>query len=220
MPGLDPPTPFFSTCFSPARLTGGICAADLVRSWARHHPPADVDRAVDQISGLLRLGLGEDGLRVLVLGQLGCGFDPGMHGLSMPVWLDLVRALLLGRSDGALPPEAWLPLQPWPGQRVGPMPALRLLLTSYFHQDWDRDDPHFEAVVQRFVAAEGPEQAARLVSDVDDLLARGLGEERLRIVVIGRLGSSYDPRPDLPRGRTMGQWLRAVRGIVVSSITT
>ena len=216
MPGLAP-TPFFATCFSPARLTGGIGLADLVRSWARHHAPADVDRAVDGIEALLRSGLDEDQLRVHVLGGAGCGFDPGTHGLSMRPWLDLVRSLLLGRGDAALPAHAWEPLEPWPGQRVGALPAMRLLLEGYFHQDWDALDPTYESVVCRFVRSEGPGQAARLVTDLDHLLSLGLGEERLRVVVLGRFGSSYDPRPDLPGGRTMAQWLRAVRGIVVSS---
>ena len=217
VPGLTSGTPFFSTCFHPVRLKDGICLADLVRSWARHHPRADVDRAIDRIDDLLRSGAGEDALRILVLGEAGCGFDPGMHGLSMAVWLDLVRSLLVGRSDAALPAEAWAPLEPWPGQRVGPLPALRRLLVDYFHQDWDADDPTFETVVARFVAAEGPAQATRLVGDLDHLLSLGLGEERLRVLVLGRFGSFYDPRPDLPGGRTMAQWLRAVRGIVVSS---
>ncbi|MGH9152487.1 MAG: contact-dependent growth inhibition system immunity protein, partial [Acidimicrobiales bacterium] len=75
----------------------------------------------------------------------------------------------------------------------------------------------FEAVVERFVEDEGPARTAELVDDIDALLALGLGEERLRIVVLGRLGGAYDPRPDLPGGKTMAQWLRAVRGIAVSS---
>jgi hypothetical protein len=218
VPGLAP-TPFFSTCFNPTRLTGGICLADLVRSWARHHPAADVEHAVECIDDLLRAGADEDGLRVRVLGAGGCGFDPGTHGLTMPVWLDLVRSLLLGRPDALLPQEAWEPLSPWPGQRIGAVPALRHLLGAYFHQDWDADDHTFEAVVGRFMAAEGEDRAAGLVRDIDHLLSLGLGEERLRIIVLGRFGSYYDPRPDLPGGSTMAGWLRAVRGIVVSAIT-
>lgn len=210
-------TAFFRTCFHPDRLTGGICVVDLVRSWAKHHPPADVARAADHIGTMLAADLSEDALRVWVLGTAGCGYDPGMHGLAMGQWLGLVRDLLLGRSDWGLPPGAWEPLRPWPAPPTGPLDVLRHLLTGYFHQDWDRAGPTFEAVVDRFVATEGPARTNALVEDLDELLALGLGEERLRILVLGRFGSSYDPRPDLSGGQTMSQWLRAVRGIAVSA---
>jgi len=208
---------FFRSCFHPDRLAGGICVVDLVRSWARHHPPVDVERAADQIATMLRAGVGEDALRVWVLGAAGCGFDPGLHGMAMATWLAMVRDLLLGRGDAGLPGEAWLPLHPWPAPDTGSLGALRHLLRAYFDSGWKARGRSFEAVVERFVEAEGPARTDELVDDVDALLALGLGEERLRIVVLGRLGSAYDPRPDLPGGKTMAGWLRAVRGIAVSS---
>ncbi|HVM02448.1 MAG TPA: contact-dependent growth inhibition system immunity protein [Acidimicrobiales bacterium] len=208
---------FFRSCFNPARLAGGICVADLVRSWARHHSPGEVERAADQVAALLRSGVGEDALRVWVLGTLGCGFDPGLHGMAMAAWLGLVRDLLLGRGDAALPGEAWLAMQPWPAPDVDDLGALRHLVGGYFGGDRPAAARTFEAVVERFVEDEGPARTAELVDDIDALLALGLGEERLRIVVLGRLGCAYDPRPDLPGGKTMAQWLRAVRGIAVSS---
>lgn len=208
---------FFRSCFNPARLSGGICLADLVRSWARHRPPVEVDRAADQIGALLRAGVSEDALRVWVLGTLGCGFDPGLHGMAMAAWLGLVRDVLAGRGDAALPQEAWLPLRPWPAPDLDDLGALRHLVRAYFNRDWRSVARTSEAVVERFVDAEGPARTSELVDDIDALLALGLGEERLRIVVLGRLGSAYDPRPDLPGGKTMGEWLRAVRGIAVSS---
>lgn len=213
-------TPFFRSCFHPRRLDGRICLVDLVRSWARHHPPDDVRRAVDQIAGLLGAGLSDDRLRVLVLGSAGCGYDPGMHGLTMHQWLGLVRDLLQGRSEHGLPEAAFEPLAPWPGQDVEDFPALRRLLAG-FHEGWRSPaTPTFEAVVGRFVAVEGNRRAAELVEDIDDLLDLGLGEERLRIVVLGRWRSGYDPRPDLKGGQTMSQWLRSVRGVAVSATIT
>ena len=210
-------TAFFRTCFRPDRLTGGICVVDLVRSWARHHPADAVTRAADQISAILASDLNEDALRVWVLGAAGCGYDPGMDGMPMAQWLGLVRDLLAGRSDWGLPPGAWAPLRPWPQPDPGPMDGLRRLLEAYFHRDWKRAGPTFEAVVEHFAAAEGPARTGELVDDLDVLLALGLGEERLRVLVLGRFGSAYDPRPDLPGGQTMAQWLRAVRGVAVSA---
>ncbi|HET7488969.1 MAG TPA: contact-dependent growth inhibition system immunity protein [Acidimicrobiales bacterium] len=212
-------TPFFRSCFHPKRLTNGICAADLVRSWARHHPPDDVQRAVDQIGGLLSSGFSDDRLRVLVLGSAGCGFDPGLHGLTMYQWLGMVRDVLMGRTDFGLPAAAFEPMAPWPGQEPGAFDALRSLLDC-FHRDWRADSPTFEGVVQRFVEEEGPRLTAELVDDIDRMLDLGLDEERLRIIVLGRWRSSYDPRPDLPGGQTMAQWLRSVRGVAVSASIT
>lgn len=210
-------TAFFRSCFAPNRLVGGICVVDLVRSWARHHTPADVAGAADRIESMLDAGVGEDALRVWVLGAAGCGYDPGLQGMAMDRWLGLVRDLLLGRPDWALPPGAWNALQPWPVPVTGPLHALRHLLRAYFHPGWKAADAGSEAVVRRFIAAEPPERVDELVDDIDDLLGEEVGEERLRILVLGRFGSSYDPRPDLPGGQTMSQWLRAVRGIAVSA---
>ena len=209
-------TAFFRTCFAPHRLTGGICVVDLVRSWARHHTPADVARAADQIESMLAAGVSEDALRVWVLGAAGCGYDPGVQGMEMSRWLAMVRDLLLVQSDWALPPGAWEALRPWPQPETGRLEGLRHLLGAWFGPGWKRNGATFEAVVERFAATERPARVAALVDDLDELLALNLGEERLRILVLGRLGSSYDPRPDLPGGHTMAQWLRAVRGIAVS----
>ena len=208
---------FFRTCFAPHRLSGGICVVDLVRSWARHHTPAEVARAAGQIDTMLAAGVSDDALRVWVLGAAGCGYDPGMQGMAMGQWLGMVRDLLLGQSDWALPPGAWEALHPWPQPDVGSLPVLRHLLTGYFHKDWKRHHATFEAVVERFVTDEGPVRASELVDDIDDLLELECGEERLRILVLGRFGSSYDPRPDLPGGQTMAQWLRSVRGVSLSA---
>ncbi|HEX2701672.1 MAG TPA: contact-dependent growth inhibition system immunity protein [Acidimicrobiales bacterium] len=207
---------FFRTCFAPSRLTGGICVVDLVRSWARHHTPADVARAAGQVDTMLSAGVSDDALRVWVLGAAGCGYDPGMQGMAMGQWLGLVRDLLLGQSDWALPPGAWEALRPWPQPQLGSLEVLRHLLTGYFHASWKATAPTFEAVVEHFVATEGPARAAALVDDIDELLALAPGEERLRIIVLGRFGSSYDPRPDLPGGQRMAQWLRSVRGVALS----
>lgn len=207
---------FFRTCFAPQRLTGGICVVDLVRSWARHNEPADVQRAADQIDTMLAAGVSDDALRVWVLGAAGCGYDPGMQGMTMHQWLTMVRDLLRGRADWGLPPGAWESLRPWPQPDTGPLHALRHLLGAYFHRDWRRGGTTFEAIVERFVAAEGPGRAAELVDDIDELLDEEPGEERLRILVLGRFGSAYDPRPDLPGGQTMAQWLRCVRGVAMS----
>jgi hypothetical protein len=153
---------------------------------------------------------------VWVLGAAGCGYDPGLQGMSMVVWLAMVRDLLLGQADWALPPGAWEALRPWPQPDVGPLDGLRHLLRGWFGPDWKRNGPTFQAVVERYAVTEPPSVVARLVEDVDDLLAMQLGEERLRILILGRLGSAYDPRPDLAGGHTMAQWLRSVRGIAIS----
>ena len=213
---------FFRSCFAPRRLTGEICVVDLVRSWARHHPPAAVEAAVRQIDAMVGGGRSEDALRIWVLGTLRCGYDPGMHGLSMQQWLSLVRDLLGGRSDWGLPDAAWEPMAPWPDPepQVGSLEALRLLLGTYFHRDWRSADARFEAVVHRFVATEGALRSGQLVNDIDELLDRAPGEERLRILVLGRFGSAYDPQPDLPGGQTMSQWLRAVRGVAMSVLAS
>ncbi len=208
---------FFRSCFAPHRLSGGICVVDLVRSWARHHTPAEVATAAGQIDTMLAAGVSDDALRVWVLGAAGCGYDPGMQGMGMGQWLAMVRDLLLGQSDWALPPGAWEALGPWPQPEVGSLEVLRHLLTGYFHKDWKRHHATFEAVVERFVTDEGPVRASGLVDDVDELLGLECGEERLRILVLGRFRSSYDPRPDLPGGHTMEQWLRSVRGVALSS---
>lgn len=208
---------FFGSCFNPDRLTDGICLADLVRSWARHHPAEAVENAAQSIVSLLERDLSEDALRIRVLGVARCGYDPGLHRMSMRQWLTLVRDLLRGRPDYSLPSEAWEPLSAWLRVDVGPLETFRHLLGVYFHEDWMIDDPTFEAVVRRFAAGAGPDQAAALVSDIDQILDLPLGEEHLRILVLGRFGSQYDPRPDLPDGQTMSQWLRAVRGVALSS---
>ena len=209
-------TAFFRTCFAPQRLAGGICVVDLVRSWARHHTPGDVSRATDQIEAMLAAGVSDDALRVWVLGAAGCGYDPGVQGMGMERWLAMVRDLLLGQSDWALPPGAWEALRPWPQPETGQLEGLRHLLRAWFGPGWKRNGATFEAVVERYVASEGTVRVTALVDDLDELLAMDLGEERLRILILGRLGSSYDPRPDLAGGQTMAQWLRSVRGIAVS----
>lgn len=213
-------TAFFRTCFAPQRLSGGICVVDLVRSWARHHTPADVASAADQIEAMLGAGVSEDALRVWVLGAAGCGYDPGAQGFTMAEWLGLVRDLLYGRPDWSLPPGAWDTMRPWRQPETGPLTAFVHLLGAYLHQDWRLDHPTFEAVVERFVAAEGPDRGSQLVDDIDALLGLGLGEEHLRVLILGRYRSCYDPRPDLPGGQTMAQWLRSVRGVALSSALT
>lgn len=214
------PVPFFRTCFAPRRLTGGICLVDLVRSWAKHHSPADVEAAVAQIDRMLIGGRTDDALRIWVLGKLRCGYDPGMNGLTMSQWLTLVRDLLAGRSDWGLPEAVWEAMAPWPEPDLGPMEALRQLLAQYFPPGWRARDSRFESVVRRYVTTEGVARAGQLVNDIDELLDCAPGEERLRLLVLGRYGSGYDPAPDLDGGQTMAQWLRAVRGVAISVIVS
>jgi hypothetical protein len=67
--------------------------------------------------------------------------------------------------------------------RAEDYPALHHLLAAYFHQDWDLDDPTWEAVVDRF-AADAPDlvpaarlDLARLLAAPDDEMERIVHED-------------------------------------------
>jgi hypothetical protein len=84
---------------------------------------------------------------------------------------------------------------------------LRQFLGGYFHQDWvvERDD--WQEIVRDYVSESPRSAVMECAAELRDLLAAGLGEAELGIVLDG-LGASVDPSA---LGQTTEEWLRAVQ---------
>lgn len=87
-----------------------------------------------------------------------------------------------------------------------PEPPLRLLVATYFGEDWDLNGPNALAVIEHFAASEPRHAVAEARDDATGLLATGLtGEELER--ELDALGLAYDPEFE---GRTHHQWLALI----------
>lgn len=75
-------------------------------------------------------------------------------------------------------------------------PALRELMGTYFHQDWDLFGHDHMAVVDQFIV-DHPDLAARLVHDIDQVLAAVKDDADLESLLDG-LGCEV--LPDRPGG--------------------
>lgn len=59
---------------------------------ARHLP--------DEVAQVIQMAPSEEELRLLVVGELGCGYLPAADGFTMRAWLFSVRERVLGASNG------------------------------------------------------------------------------------------------------------------------
>ena len=84
-------------------------------------------------------------------------------------------------------------------------PALALLASEFFHADWPDEYEDVDDAVHAFATAR-PALAARLPSEVDNLLAEMLSDEQLEDMLVGHLGLAHRPE----RGVTYDRWLRDV----------
>jgi hypothetical protein len=86
-------------------------------------------------------------------------------------------------------------------------PQLRQFLGGYFHQDWvvERDD--WQEIVRDYVSESPRSAVMECAAELRDVLAAGLGEAELGIV-LEQLGGSVDPSA---LGQTTEEWLRAVQ---------
>ncbi|MFC5177900.1 contact-dependent growth inhibition system immunity protein [Nocardioides taihuensis] len=87
-------------------------------------------------------------------------------------------------------------------------PALDLLLTGYFHEDYAEDFGDDRATVKAFIEME-PDLAARLAEDIEAVLAEHGSEAEVEAWVLARR-SPY--RPGIP----WASWLASVRQQVIN----
>lgn len=83
---------------------------------------------------------------------------------------------------------------------------LRVLLSSYFHQDWDLAGPTWEDAVAEFVRMEPPDVVQSAAHEIERLLAT-VSEGAALSAMLASLGCEYstgDPAGDR-------QWLEQVR---------
>ena len=89
-------------------------------------------------------------------------------------------------------------------------PALRQLLTSYFHEDWTMDRRNFVEVVRNFVQSEPPEVVARASAEARALLASPVPDQSIE-EGLGDVGCYFY----LPAaGRTPRDWLSEVVSVL------
>jgi uncharacterized protein (DUF2267 family) len=69
---------------------------------------------------------------------------------------------------------------------------LELLFGGFFHQDWRRDGPTAERVLQFFIDSHPPGELERVEQAVTELLDRNLSESELREILVGA-GMEYSP---------------------------
>jgi hypothetical protein len=102
---------------------------------------------------------------------------------------------------------------------VEPYTDLAYLLHAYFHQNWAAPyeragtTPSYQQVVVDFRAAETPQKVARVVADLDDVIARDLSESELR-ALSRRLGSQFYP-PGV--GKTYQAWFEEIRALLAAA---
>src|SRR5687767_3491591 len=85
-------------------------------------------------------------------------------------------------------------------------PSLHVLIAGYFHQDWDLDDPTWQAVASRYVRDATRDEVNASRTELRSLLDTTTREDDLRLVVLHEFGGCYDPSPD----SSMRDWLEAV----------
>jgi hypothetical protein len=99
-----------------------------------------------------------------------------------------------------------------------PYADLAYLLHAYFHQNWAAPyeragtTPSYQQVVMDFRAAEAPQKVARVVAELDEVVARGLSESELR-ALSRRLGSQFYP-PGV--GKTYQAWFEEIRDLLTA----
>jgi hypothetical protein len=98
-------------------------------------------------------------------------------------------------------------------------PDLAFLLQAYFHQNWAEPQrragmaPSYRQVVIEFREREPPEKAARVIADLDDVIAQDLSEPALRELSRG-MGCQFYP-PGL--GMTYRAWFEEIRRILAAA---
>ncbi|MDP9352685.1 MAG: contact-dependent growth inhibition system immunity protein [Chloroflexota bacterium] len=87
--------------------------------------------------------------------------------------------------------------------------GLFTLMAGYFHQDWDLDDPTWEAVVERYLRDANPSQIVALHRELGRVLERSK-EEHLERLLFQDWGCQFDPRPEY----SLREWLVAISELV------
>ena len=77
---------------------------------------------------------------------------------------------------------------------------------AYFHQDWRLDDPTPEAVIERFLEKNPPEEVQKVVVELDELLSLSLPEDELRRMLFEEFLCYY-----LPTETSVRNWLAQLR---------
>lgn len=90
-------------------------------------------------------------------------------------------------------------------------------LRAYFHQDWMAESASFREHVRLFARREPREWVSGVLADIEELLRLDLSEDRLRILILGRFQSEYDPSLDLAGRMSMAEWLREVHSTLQES---
>jgi hypothetical protein len=85
------------------------------------------------------------------------------------------------------------------------------LCCSYFHQDWDLDDPTVDAVVHRYIRDASPQEAGRVAAEIDDFIRIGMSEDERR-QALDTFGCQYHPPGD---GLSYSEWLRQVHDLLI-----
>lgn len=93
--------------------------------------------------------------------------------------------------------------------------ALQDFFATYFHQDWDLDDPTTLDVVRRYCRESNSEAVGRVVDDIRDLFGQKLDENELHSLVLREYSISYDPWGDELR---MREWLHQVLDILLECL--
>lgn len=91
-------------------------------------------------------------------------------------------------------------------------PSLDHFFGCYFYQSWRSEYENEEMAIKGYVDGDGPEEACRVVRELDQLLALDLPEAEFDRVMYEDLDCYYNPKP---RGVTMSEWLRWVRATLL-----
>ena len=89
-------------------------------------------------------------------------------------------------------------------------PALRQLLTSYYHEDWTMDRRNYAEVVREFVESEPRELVSAATSELRALLAKPLEDQTLEDGLNDVGCYFYSPGA----GLTARAWLSDVAGLL------
>ncbi len=91
-------------------------------------------------------------------------------------------------------------------------PSLDHFFGCYFYQSWRSEYDNEEMAIKGYVDDDGPEEAGRVVRELDRLLALDLPEAKLDEMMCDDLGCYYNPEPS---GLSMSAWLRWVRSMLI-----
>ncbi len=91
-------------------------------------------------------------------------------------------------------------------------PYLRHFFACYFHQDWMVEYANGEMAIKGYVDDDGPEDANRVVRELDQLLGLRLPESELDDAMYRELHCYYNPEPS---GQSMTEWLQWVRAMLI-----